>query len=204
VDGTSTLQILQTLDIDVAALFSPEHGPQGTLEGDIASSRTAEGLPIHSLYGPTRRPTDAMLENLGALVFDMQDVGARFYTYSTTLAFCMEECARRNIALIVLDRPNPLGGTSVEGPMLDNECRSFIGHVTLPVVHGLTLGEIAQLHRRQQNLDLDLRVVRVQNWSRTMRWPDTGLPWIAPSTQPARLRGSGLVSPRRACWNFPA
>jgi uncharacterized protein YbbC (DUF1343 family) len=172
---------LRVLDISVVALFSPEHGPQGTLEGNIESGATAEGLPIHSLYGATRRPTDAMLQGIEALVFDIQDVGARFYTYATTLAYCMEECAARDIPLVVLDRPNPLGGELIEGPLLEDECRSFIGHVRLPVVHGLTLGEIAQWHRAQIGFQLDLRVVPVHGWKRHSRWPATELEWIAPS-----------------------
>lgn len=180
-DGTPLLQVLRVLDIRIAALFSPEHGPQGTQEGDIESSSTNEGLPIHSLYGATRRPTAEMLQDIEALVFDIQDVGARFYTYSTTLAYCMEECAARGIPVVILDRPNPLGGEKVEGPLLEEECRSFIGYVRLPVVHGLTLGEIAQWHCAQAALDLDLRIVPVHGWTRTMRWPATGLDWIAPS-----------------------
>jgi beta-N-acetylhexosaminidase len=181
IDGTPLLQALRVLDIGVVALFSPEHGPQGTQEGDIESARTNEGLPIYSLYGATRRPTDEMLHDIEALVFDIQDVGARFYTYSTTLAYCMEECAARGIPLVVLDRPNPLGGEKVEGPLLEDECRSFIGHVRLPVVHGLTLGEIAQWHRTQTALNLDLRIVTVRGWKRDLRWPATELEWIAPS-----------------------
>jgi uncharacterized protein YbbC (DUF1343 family) len=181
IDGTPLLQALRVLGIPVVALFSPEHGPQGTQEGDIESGSTGEGLPIHSLYGATRRPTEAMLQGIEALMFDIQDVGARFYTYSTTLAYCMEECAARNIPLLVLDRPNPLGGEKVEGPLLEGDCRSFIGHVRLPVVHGLTLGEIAQWHRAQLALDLDLHIVPVGGWKRSMTWATTDLEWIAPS-----------------------
>jgi beta-N-acetylhexosaminidase len=181
IDTTPLLQALRVLEVPVVALFSPEHGPQGTEEGNIESGRTSEGLPIHSLYGATRCPTDAMLQDIEALVFDIQDVGARFYTYSTTLAFCMEECAARNIPVLVLDRPNPLGGVKVEGPLLEDDCRSFIGHVRLPVVHGLTLGEIAQWHRVQTALDVDLRVVTAHGWKRDMTWPATELEWTAPS-----------------------
>lgn len=180
-DGTPTLEALRSLDIAVNAMFSPEHGPQGTLEGDIESGHTADGLVVHSLYGDTRRPTEAMLHGLDALVFDIQDVGARFYTYSTTLAFCAEECAAHSLALVVLDRPNPLGGEIIEGPALSDECRSFVGHVRGPVCHGLTLGEFVRLHQSDAALDLDLRIVEVSGWNRAMRWPDTGLPWIAPS-----------------------
>ncbi len=179
--GVSTLEILRLLKLQVSALFSPEHGPHGTCEGDIESARSDDGTPIYSLYGATRRPTDVMLENLDALVFDIQDVGARFYTYSTTLAFCMEECAARGLSFVVLDRPNPLGGDCVDGPIVTEEARSFIGHLQVPVRHGMTLGELALWHRADAALDLDLHVVPVANWRRSMLWPDTGLSWIAPS-----------------------
>lgn len=179
--GVSTLEVLRLLKLQVSALFSPEHGPRGTCEGDIESARSGDGTPIHSLYGATRRPTDIMLENLDALVFDIQDVGARFYTYSTTLAFCMEECAARGLSLVVLDRPNPLGGDCVDGPIITEEARSFIGHLQVPVRHGMTLGELALWHRADAALDLDLHIEPVANWRRSMQWNETHLPWIAPS-----------------------
>ena len=180
-DGISTLDSLRVLDINVCALFSPEHGVAGKLEGNVASSRTEEGLPIHSLYGETRRPTAEMLADIDVLVFDIQDVGARFYTYGSTLCYALEECAAHGKSLIVLDRPNPLGGVKIEGPMLETSCRSFVGHVQVPVVHGLTLGELALWHKQQENLDVDLRVVRCAGWKRNMQWLQTGLKWIAPS-----------------------
>jgi uncharacterized protein YbbC (DUF1343 family) len=180
-DGVSALEVLNSIGANVRALFSPEHGPRGVLEGDIESGKTDDGLMIHSLYGATKRPTAEMLSGLDALIFDIQDVGARFYTYSTTLAYCLEECAAHKIAMIVLDRPNPLGGEKIEGPMLEDECHSFIGHVKLPVVHGLTLGEIARYHAAQNCLDVELHVTEIQGWNRAMRWPQTQLPWIAPS-----------------------
>lgn len=180
-DGTSTFQSLRVLDIRVCALFSPEHGVAGKLEGDVASSQTEEGLPIHSLYGETRRPTPEMLADIDVLLFDIQDVGARFYTYGSTLCYALEECAAHGKSLVVLDRPNPLGGNAIEGPMLENDCRSFVGHVQIPVVHGLTLGELATWHKRQENLDVDLRVVQCQDWKRETLWPQTGLKWVAPS-----------------------
>jgi len=180
-DGTSTLEALRVLDIRICALFSPEHGVAGKLEGNVASSRTEEGLSIHSLYGETRRPTREMLADIDVLVFDIQDVGARFYTYGSTLCYALEECAAHGKSLVVLDCPNPLGGLKIEGPMLEKDCRSFIGHVQVPVVHGLTLGELALWHKRQENLDVDLRVVRCRNWKRKTLWPQTDLKWIAPS-----------------------
>ncbi|HVF84991.1 MAG TPA: DUF1343 domain-containing protein, partial [Abditibacteriaceae bacterium] len=142
-DRVSTLDSLRVLDVNVRALFSPEHGVAGKQEGDVASSQTEEGLPIHSLYGETRRPTPEMLADIDVLVFDIQDVGARFYTYASTLCYALEECAAHNKSLVVLDRPNPLGGTAVEGPRLERSCRSFVGHVQVPLRHGLTTGELA-------------------------------------------------------------
>ena len=180
INGLSTPAALRVIDVSIVALFSPEHGFAGKLEGDISSSQTDDGVVIHSLYGETRRPTLEMLEQIDVLVFDIQDVGARFYTYGSTLAYALEECAKFGKTVVVLDRPNPLG-RKIEGPMLENDCQSFIGHVAVPVVHGLTLGELAQLHKANENLDVDLQIVRCENWSRAMLWPETGLNWLAPS-----------------------
>lgn len=162
------------------ALFSPEHGLQGTLEGAIESGRTEDGLPIYSLYGQTRRANDEMLQGLQTIVFDIQDVGARFYTYSTTLAYLLEECAQRGISVVVLDRPNPIGD-GIEGPRLEDAHRSFVGYLRVPVTHGMTLGELAQWHCADAALDLDLQIAPVANWNRAMCWPQTDLPWRAPS-----------------------
>ena len=179
IDGVSTRDSLRVLDIEVKVLFSPEHGFAGKMEGDIASSQDDDGVVIHSLYGATRRPTPEMLNKIDIIIFDIQDVGARFYTYGSTLAYALEECAKLNKTLVVFDRPNPLG-RKVQGPMLDLQCRSFVGHVAVPVVHGLTLGELALLHRHNENLDVDLRVVKCRNWNGEL-WPQTELSWIAPS-----------------------
>lgn len=180
-DSAPTLNVLRDLGLQVRALFAPEHGPAGTREGDIESSRTEDGLPVYSLYGATRRPAAAMLDGLDVVVCDIQDVGARFYTYPTTLAYMMEECARQRVAVVVLDRPNPLGGEIIEGPGLAKEWRSFVGHLEVPVRHGLTLGELARLHQADAGLDLELTVIPVANWTRSQQWPETRLPWIAPS-----------------------
>ncbi len=176
-----TLDALRGLDIPIVALFAPEHGFGGKQEGDIASSATADGVIIHSLYGETRRPTPEMLADIDVLVFDIQDVGARFYTYGSTLAYAMEECAKLGKSFVVLDRPNPLGGVKTEGPMLDDDCRSFVGHIAVPVVHGLTVGELALFHRAKMPLDLDLRVVPLRGWQRELLWPQTFLNWNTPS-----------------------
>lgn len=180
-DGASTREVLRQLGGHIVALFSPEHGAHGTQEGDLASTFANDGTPIFSLYGETRRPTPEMLHNLDALIFDIQDVGARFYTYASTLCYCLEECAAHDVSLLVLDRPNPLGGEAIGGPQLDASTRSFVGHIATPIVHGLTLGEIALFHRARESLQVELHVAPVFGWKRQMRWNETDLEWIAPS-----------------------
>ena len=179
--GGSTLSALRALGLQVCALFSPEHGIEGRREGEISSSQTKDKLPIFSLYGKTRRPTDEMLRGVEILVCDLQDVGARFYTYASTLAHAMEECAAREIAVVVLDRPNPLGGETIEGLALDKNARSFVGYLDVPIRHGLTLGELALLFQSDANLKVQLRVAKMRGWTREMFWPQTGLEWPAPS-----------------------
>ena len=180
-DGASTREVLRQGAREIVALFSPEHGTAGNQEGDLPSSRDNDGTPIYSLYGETRRPTPPMLHDLDALIFDLQDVGARFYTYASTLCYCLEECAAHNVALLVLDRPNPLGGEDMGGPQLDASTRSFVGHIATPILHGLTLGEIALFHRARENLQVELHIAPIFNWKRAMRWNQTGLEWLAPS-----------------------
>lgn len=179
--GRSTLSALRALGLDVRALFSPEHGLEGKREGDIASGQTEDHLPVHSLYGQTRRPTAAMLRDIEILVCDLQDVGARFYTYPSTLAHCMEECAAHGVAVAVLDRPNPLGGAEIEGPLIDEDARSFVGYLNVPIRHGLTLGELALLFQSDAGLDLELHVAKMRGWQRALLWPQTGLEWPVPS-----------------------
>jgi len=180
-NNRTTQDTLEGLGLNVVALYTPEHGPTGTREGDIESGKTAAGLPVHSLYGESRRPSSNVLADIDVFVCDIQDVGARFYTYATTLAYCMEACAEHGIPVVVLDRPNPLGGELIEGPLVDEEQRSFVGYLRIPIRHGLTLGELAQWHRRDAGLDLDLRIVPVAAWMRDMSWPSTGLQWPVPS-----------------------
>jgi uncharacterized protein YbbC (DUF1343 family)/CubicO group peptidase (beta-lactamase class C family) len=183
-DGTPTIDLLhEAPDVELAALFSPEHGIRGILSGSVPSGRDeSTGLPIHSLYGETRRPTAEMLEGLDAVVFDLQDIGARFYTYITTLAYVMEEAAARNIKVFVLDRPNPIGGYQIEGPALDETAIGFTGYFPqMPIRHGMTLGELAQLFKAERNIGVDLTVVAMKNWRRDDWFDETGLPWINPS-----------------------
>jgi uncharacterized protein YbbC (DUF1343 family) len=166
------------------ALFGPEHGvwadAQDLVEVDDGhDSKT--GLPVYSLYGATRVPTPGMLAGLDAVVFDMQDVGARYYTFAYTMLHVLEACAREGQRVVVLDRPNPLGGAAVEGNLLDPAFASFVGLHPLPVRHGLTLGELALLFRDELDVDVDLTVIRMKGWSRAMAFEDTGLPWVMPS-----------------------
>jgi len=180
-DGRSALAVCRELGFDVRALFSPEHGPRADREGNIESEREGE-LPVHSLYGATRRPTPEMLDGLDAVLCDLQDVGARFYTYSSTLFHLLEEATARGVFVVVLDRPNPLGGLNMEGPRIEEELRSFIGLAPLPVTHGLTMGELARYFVRWKDLDeCPLHVVEVRGWTRNQIWPDTGLQWRQPS-----------------------
>jgi uncharacterized protein YbbC (DUF1343 family) len=165
------------------ALFSPEHGIRGILDAKVPSEVDRKtGLAIHSLYGETRRPTDAMLAGIDTLVVDMQDIGARFYTYMTTMAYVMEEAAKRKIAVVVLDRPNPINGFQFEGPALDAAGVSFTGYFpAMPIRHGMTLGELARLFNAENGIGADLTVVGLKNWHRDQWFDATGLPWINPS-----------------------
>jgi uncharacterized protein YbbC (DUF1343 family) len=179
--------------VQLVALFSPEHGLAGRNDEKIATTNDpATGLPVHSLYGETLRPTDEMLQGIDALVFDVQDAGVRFYTYTTTMAYCMEEAAKRNIPFFVLDRPNPLGGQIVEGPMLDADKTSFVGYFPLPVRYGLTIGELAQLFNTENHIGADLHVIAMKNWHRNYFFESTGIKWIPPSPNLRTTKGSVL------------
>jgi uncharacterized protein YbbC (DUF1343 family) len=183
IDGIATIDLLlQSKRCRVVALFNPEHGIRGGLEGSVTSSVDhATGLPVYSLYGETRRPTAEMLQGIDALVFDIQDVGARFYTYATTMAYCMEEAAKAKIPFYVLDRPNPIGGVLVEGPMMDANKASFTGYMPMPVRHGMTIGELAQYFNAENHIGVDLQVIPMEGWKRSYMFPDTGQLWVDPS-----------------------
>jgi uncharacterized protein YbbC (DUF1343 family) len=177
----------------LVALFSPEHGLAGRNDERVSSTKdAATGLPIYSLYAETLRPTDAMLQGIDALVFDVQDAGVRFYTYLTTMGYCMEEAAKHNIAFYVLDRPNPLGGEIVEGPVLDTDKTSFTAYFPLPVRYGLTIGEIAKFFNAENHINCDLHVVEMKNWHRNYFYESTGIHWLPPSPNLRTLKGSIL------------
>lgn len=190
----STVQLLaHAQGVKLVALFSPEHGIAGHSDDRVATSRDAStGLPIYSLYGEHLRPTDEMIQGIDALVFDVQDAGVRFYTYTSTMAYCMEEAAKHNIAFFVLDRPNPIGGEIVEGPMLDPEKTSFVAYYPLPVRYGLTIGELAQLFNTENRINAQLKVIPMKNWRRNYFFESTGIRWVPPSPNLRTPKGAIL------------
>lgn len=200
--GERTIDLLhQAADVELVSIFSPEHGLQGKLDvSHIADSRDeTTGLPVHSLYGESRKPDAEKLADIDTLVFDIQDIGCRFYTYVSTMGLALEAAAEHDLKFVVLDRPNPLGGTICEGPVLDADKKSFVGHHTIPVRHGMTVGELARMFAKENKLAADLEVVEVANWRRGQYWDATGLVWTNPSpnmrslTQAVLYPGVGLL-----------
>ncbi|WP_156882609.1 DUF1343 domain-containing protein [Halalkalibacillus halophilus] len=171
-------------DTNLTALYGPEHGVRGDAQaGDYVEyyidDRT--DLPVYSLYGETRKPTAEMLEDVEVLLFDIQDVGTRFYTYIYTMAFAVEAAEENDIPFVVLDRPNPINGTDVEGPVLDEEYSSFVGEYEIPLRHGMTVGELAQLFNEEFEIGADLSVVEMNGWDRDEYYDETGLEFVMPS-----------------------
>lgn len=184
----------------LVAVFAPEHGFFGhILSEEKVKNETFQGVPIHSLYGNTRRPTKEMLRGIDILIYDIQDLGVRSYTYASTLFYVMEEAAKEKIPLIVLDRPNPLGGMIVDGSKLEEEFRSFIGYVDVPYCHGMTIGELALYFNSEYKIHCPLQVVSMKGWKRGMVFADTHLPWvptspyIPESTTPLFYATTGLI-----------
>ena len=184
-NGTPSIDLLAAHpDVDLVALFSPEHGIRGSAEAGVrveggVDERT--GLPIHSLYGSTRAPTTEMLDDIEVLLFDIQDIGTRYYTYLSTMALAMEAAGEHGIPFVVLDRPNPIGGDPVQGNVLDPDFASFVGLYPIPMRHGLTAGEFARMAVGEFGVEVELSVAVADGWERTMPYEDTGIPWIAPS-----------------------
>lgn len=181
--GRRNIDVMRAAGVNLVALFSPEHGFAGVEDHENISNAVdpATGLKVWSLYDKTRRPTPEMLRGLDALVFDIQDIGVRFYTYEATMIYAMEEAAKAKIPFYVLDRPNPLTGLHVEGPMLDAGKMSFTGAHALPLRHGMTIGELAKLVNGERKLGAELRVVEMAGWNRAEWFDATGLPWVNPS-----------------------
>ncbi|MDE3055835.1 MAG: DUF1343 domain-containing protein [Verrucomicrobiota bacterium] len=168
--------------LSLVALLSPEHGLQGsTHAGDVVASNLEGALPVYSLYGKTRRPTPEMFKGVDLLLFDVQTTGVRAYTYETTLFYAMEEAARHGVEVVVFDRPNPVNGITVDGPMLEEECRSFLGYINIPYCHGMTIGELARFFNEEYKVGCKLTIIPMKGWQRSMSFRDTGLPWIPPS-----------------------
>ena len=194
--GKSTVEVFREAPgVHLERLFSPEHGLYGDVDRKVASFVDPNtGLTVHSLYGQTRRPTPEMLEGLDALVFDIQDVGARFYTYISTMGYAMEEAAKAGIRFIVLDRPNPINGVQVEGPILESHRLSFTGYFALPVRHGMTVGELAMLFNEENQIGAKLEIVRLEGWQRSLWLDDTDLPWVNPSPNIRNQRQATLYT----------
>jgi uncharacterized protein YbbC (DUF1343 family) len=193
--GRRNVALMRAAGVPVAALFSPEHGLEGREDrpGLPDVTDAASGIKVFSLYGKTPRPTPEMLRGIDALVFDIQDVGARFYTYETTMAYAMEAAAKAGIPYYVLDRPNPITGTHVEGPLLDAANQSFVGYFPgLPVRHGMTMGELARLFNAENKIGAALTVIQMEDWNRGDWFDDTGLPWIDPSPNMRSLNAATL------------
>lgn len=183
-DGRSSIDLLHGYaEAELTALFAPEHGIRGTeAEGSAIDDATDEGtgLPIYSLYGETRAPTPEMLASIDVLAFDIQDIGSRYYTYVSTMALAMEAAGRAGIPMVVLDRPNPIGGLT-QGPVLDPAFATFVGMYPVPVRHGLSAGELARLYRGAFGVEVELHVVPAAGWSADRWFDEASLPWIAPS-----------------------
>jgi uncharacterized protein YbbC (DUF1343 family) len=200
--GVSTVEHFQRADnLHLVALFSPEHGFAGKLDQASIGDATDEtsGLKIHSLYGATRIPTAEMLEGIDTLVFDIQDIGTRFYTYISTMGGAMRAASEHRVQFIVLDRPNPIDGVTVQGPTVDQGSESFVAYHNMPVRHGMTVGELARMFRAEWELDLDLTVIPMEEWKRDTMFDATGRLWVNPSpnmrslTQATLYPGVGLL-----------
>lgn len=193
----SNIDALREAGMDLVALYSPEHGlaaaaGHGVLIASTWDTRT--GLPVYSLYGDTFKPTREMLSGLDVLLFDLQDVGVRFYTVAYTLAKALEGCVECGLPLLVLDRPNPIGGALIEGPLLDPTLQSSVGYGPLALRHGLTLGELARFYNQELHIGADLQVIPMQNWNRAMWHDETGLTWV-PSSPNMPHPGTAILYP---------
>ena len=200
-EGPSTTELLMDSDeCELTALCGPEHGIRGLYDEAVQDSLDAEtGLPVYSLYGARTRPTPEQLNGIDLLIYDIQDIGTRFYTYISALGHCLEAAADAGVSFLVLDRPNPIGGLQTEGPIADADSLDYTAYHQIPIRHGLSVGEMARLIVREKRLDLDLKVIDAEGWVRKDWWDRTGLTWINPSpnmrslTQASLYPGVGLL-----------
>ncbi len=184
-------------NFSVAAFFAPEHGISGSehAEASIKDSVAKDGIPIFSLHGKTKRPTKEMLDKIDVLIFDIQDIGSRSYTYITTLFYAMEEAAKHNKPVIVFDRPNPINGITIDGPMMEEKWRSIVGYINVPYCHGMTIAELANFFNAEYKIGCKLHLVPMKGWNREMTFQDTGLPWIPTSPH---------IPEATTAWYYPA
>lgn len=175
----------QSKHSQLSAIFGPQHGIFGQTQDNMIEwegyFHKGYGVPVYSLYGKSRKPTMDMLSNIDTMLVDLQDVGTRPYTYAWTLKNCMEACVENNIPVIVVDRPNPLGGIKRDGPVLKRDFYTFVGGAEIPLCHGMTMGELALFINEKENISCSLKIIEMQGWQRKMSWSDTGLPWVLPS-----------------------
>lgn len=190
--GNSTIDLLASSGhVRVVTLFSPEHGIRGVAESRVTSGKDDKtGLPIHSLYGETYKPTAEMLEGVDALIYDIMDLGVRQYTYESTMALAMQAAAEKGIPIVVLDRPNPVTGTIMEGNILEEPFKTFVGIYPVLSRHGMTMGELARMYNAEQKIGANLIVVPVEGWRRDMWGNETGIPWVNPSPNIRRLEAA--------------
>jgi uncharacterized protein YbbC (DUF1343 family) len=181
--GRRTIDLLyKAPGVKLIAIFSPEHGLSGKADEKVASTKDhITGLPVYSLYGDVRRPTEKMLEDIDAMVFDIQDAGVRFYTYITTMGYAMEAAAKKGILFYVLDRPNPINASLVQGPVMDMDMRSFTGYFPMPVRHGMTVGELAEMFNKENNIGADLHVIKMRGYDRNYWFDEINKKWVNPS-----------------------
>ena len=184
-EGILTIdRLLKEPSFKIKALFAPEHGFFGNFyAGEQVKDSIYQKIPIHSLHGRTRRPTKEMLKHIDVLIFDIQDIGVRSYTYVSTLFYCMEEAAKYDIEVAVLDRPNPINGIVFDGPMLEKKFRSFIGYINVPYLHGMTVCELALFFNKEYNINCKLTSFLMKGWNRNLTFSDTDLLWIPTSTK---------------------
>ncbi|MGC8784236.1 MAG: exo-beta-N-acetylmuramidase NamZ family protein [Armatimonadota bacterium] len=192
-EGRPTWRALLDAGVKVTALFSPEHGFAGIVDEPVKDARHPEtGLPIYSLYGEHKAPTAEMLRGVDALVFDIQDIGCRFYTYISTMGLAMEAAAQYGVRMLVLDRVNPINGVAVEGSLTDPDKRSFVAYHSIPLRHGMTVGELAKLFQAERVPRCDLQVIPCEGWKREMWYDQTGLHWVNPSPNMRSLTAATL------------